>query len=150
DNTPVRESVRQAQSRLAGLLAHEHASLALAQRCSSIDNAGPLFSALLNYRHNEVSALSGEGLSGIEFMGGQERTNYPFALSVEDFGTALGLTAQVVEPFGPERVCDYMQQALESLSEALAHTPDRPVRALDILPAAERTLLLTTWNATET
>ncbi|WP_323866434.1 condensation domain-containing protein, partial [Xenorhabdus cabanillasii] len=142
--------MRQAQSRLAGLLAHEHASLALAQRCSSIDNAGPLFSALLNYRHNEVSALSGEGLSGIEFMGGQERTNYPFALSVEDFGTALGLTAQVVEPFGPERVCDYMQQALESLSEALAHTPDRPVRALDILPAAERTLLLTTWNATET
>ncbi|WP_434086438.1 amino acid adenylation domain-containing protein [Photorhabdus laumondii] len=150
DNTPVRESVRQAQSRLAGLLAHEHASLALAQRCSSIDNAGPLFSALLNYRHNDVSALSDEGLSGIEFMGGQERTNYPFALSVEDFGTALGLTAQVVEPFGPERVCDYMQQALDSLAEALAHTPDRPVRALDILPAAERTLLLTTWNATET
>ncbi|NHB98778.1 non-ribosomal peptide synthetase, partial [Photorhabdus stackebrandtii] len=150
NETPVRSSVQAAHTRLAGLLAHEHASLALAQRCSSIDNAGPLFSALLNYRHNDVSALSDEGLSGIEFMGGQERTNYPFALSVEDFGTALGLTAQVVEPFGPERVCDYMQQALESLAEALAHTPDRPVRALDILPAAERTLLLTTWNATET
>ncbi|MCC8368412.1 AMP-binding protein, partial [Xenorhabdus sp. PB61.4] len=150
DNTPVRESVQQAHTRLAGLLAHEHASLALAQRCSGIDNASPLFSALLNYRHNDVSALSGEGVSGIEFRSEQERTNYPFVLSVEDFGDALGLTAQTVQPLAPERVCDYMQQALESLADALEHAPDRPVRTLDILPAAERTLLLTTWNATET
>ncbi|WP_240000918.1 non-ribosomal peptide synthetase, partial [Photorhabdus sp. S10-54] len=70
-------------------------------------------------------------------------------LSVEDFGGSLGLTAQTVQPFAPERVCDYMQQALESLAEALEHTPDRPVRTLDILPEAERTLLLKTWNATE-
>ncbi|NHB98879.1 condensation domain-containing protein, partial [Photorhabdus stackebrandtii] len=150
DNTPVRESVQQAHTRLAGLLAHEHASLVLAQQCSGIDNTGPLFSALLNYRHNVVSALSDEGLNGVEFMGGQERTNYPFTLSVEDFGDALGLTAQVVEPFDPARICGYMRQALESLAAALAHTPDRPVGALDILPAAERTLLLKTWNATET
>ncbi|WP_038268121.1 AMP-binding protein, partial [Xenorhabdus cabanillasii] len=37
-----------------------------------------------------------------------------------------------------------------SLVEALEHTPAMPVRALDILPEAERTLLLTTWNGTET
>ncbi|WP_387468456.1 AMP-binding protein, partial [Photorhabdus sp. RM323S] len=150
DDTPVRESVQQAHTRLAGLLAHEHASLALAQRCSGIDNAIPLFSALLNYRHNDVSAISDKWISGIEFIGGQERTNYPFVLSVEDFGGSLGLTAQTVQPFAPERVCDYMQQALESLADALEHAPDRPVRALDILPETERTLLLTTWNATET
>ncbi|MCT8343380.1 amino acid adenylation domain-containing protein, partial [Photorhabdus kleinii] len=149
DNTPVWDSVQQAHTRLAGLLAHEHASLALAQRCSGIDNVSPLFSALLNYRHNDVSAISGELISGIEVVGGQERTNYPFVLSVEDFGGSLGLTAQTVQPFAPERVCDYMQQALESLAEALEHTPDRPVRTLDILPEAERTLLLKTWNATE-
>ncbi|MCC8368401.1 AMP-binding protein, partial [Xenorhabdus sp. PB61.4] len=150
DNTPVRESVQQAHTRLAGLLAHEHASLALAQRCSGIDNATPLFSALLNYRHNDMSTLSDEWISGIEIVGGQERTNYPFVLSVEDFGDALGLTAQMVQPLAPERVCDYMQQALESLADALEHAPDRPVWTLDILPAAERTLLLTTWNATDT
>ncbi|MCT8343393.1 non-ribosomal peptide synthase/polyketide synthase [Photorhabdus kleinii] len=150
DNTPVRESVQQAHTRLAGLLAHEHASLALAQRCSGIDNASPLFSALLNYRHNNVSAISDEGISGIEFVGGQERTSYPFVLSVEDFGRSLGLTAQTVQPFASERICGYMQQALESLAEALEHTPDMPVRALEILPEAERTLLLTTRNATET
>ncbi|WP_387468318.1 amino acid adenylation domain-containing protein, partial [Photorhabdus sp. RM323S] len=150
DNTPVRESVQQAHTRLAGLLAHEHASLALAQQCSGIDNASPLFSALLNYRHNDVSAISDEWISGIEFVGGQERTSYPFVLSVEDFGGSLGLTAQTVQPFVPERICGYMQQALESLAEALEHTPDMSVRALEILPETERTLLLTTRNVTET
>uniref|UniRef100_UPI001BD2246D AMP-binding protein n=1 Tax=Photorhabdus noenieputensis TaxID=1208607 RepID=UPI001BD2246D len=150
DETPVRESVQTAHTQLAGLLAHEHASLALAQRCSGVASGTPLFSALLNYRHNALSAASDELIGGMEFLGIQERTNYPLVLSVEDFGDALGLTAQVVQPFESERVCGYMQQTLESLVEALEQAPDMPVRALDILPEAERTLLLTTWNATAT
>ncbi|WP_219847638.1 non-ribosomal peptide synthase/polyketide synthase [Photorhabdus hindustanensis] len=150
DETPVRDSVQAAHIRLAGLLEHEHASLALAQRCSGVQGEIPLFNSLLNYRHNTLSATSDEIISGIEFLGGQERTNYPFVLSVEDFGESLGLTAQVVQPFDPESLCGYMQQALESLAAALEQTPEIPVRALEILPEAERTLLLKTWNATET
>ncbi|EQB97683.1 non ribosomal peptide synthetase, partial [Photorhabdus temperata subsp. temperata M1021] len=150
DDTPVQESVRETHHRLAGLLAHEHASLALAQRCSGVASGTPLFNTLLNYRHNAPLTASDESLKGIEFLGEQERTNYPFALSVEDFGDALGLTMQVIRPFSPEQICGYMQQALESLAEALEHTPDRPIRALEILPEAERTLLLKTWNTTKT
>ncbi|WP_155806729.1 AMP-binding protein, partial [Photorhabdus temperata] len=122
----------------------------LAQRCSGVASGTPLFNTLLNYRHNAPLTASDEPLKGIELLGAQERTNYPIVLSVEDFGDALGLTAQVVQPFESARICDYMQQALESLAEALEHTPDRPVRALEILPETERTLLLKTWNATET
>ncbi|WP_445497289.1 amino acid adenylation domain-containing protein [Photorhabdus sp. SF281] len=150
DETPVRDSVRAVHLRLAGLLAHEHASLALAQRCSGVACGTPLFSALLNYRHNVQPDPLDETMAGIEFLGEQERTNYPFVLSVEDGATTLGLTAQVVQPFDPESLCDYMQQALESLVEALEQAPETPVRALEILPEAERTLLLKTWNATET
>ncbi|MDB6375062.1 amino acid adenylation domain-containing protein, partial [Photorhabdus bodei] len=149
DETPVRESVQTAHTRLAGLLAHEHASLALAQRCSGVQGEIPLFNSLLNYRHNTLPVMSDDLMSGIEFLGAQERTNYPLMLSVEDFGDALGLTAQVVQPFEPESLCSYMQQALESLATALEQAPEMPVRQLDILPEAERTLLLTTWNATE-
>ncbi|KMJ43864.1 hypothetical protein AB204_17330 [Xenorhabdus khoisanae] len=150
DETPVRESVQAAHSRLAGLLAHEHASLALAQRCSGVASGTPLFNALLNYRHNTQPVTPDEIISGIEFLGAQEQTNYPFVLSVEDGGSDLGLTAQVVQPFDPERICGYMQQALESLAEALERAPETPVQMLEILPETERTLLLKTWNATET
>ncbi|CDH24832.1 non-ribosomal peptide synthetase [Xenorhabdus bovienii] len=146
----VRDSIQQTHTQLAGLLAHEHASLALAQRCSNVDNTMPLFSALLNYRHNDLAALTNKQISGIEFVGEQERTNYPLVLSVEDFGESLGLTTQIVQPFNSERICNYMHQALENLADALEHTPDRSVRALDILPEAERILLLTAWNTTET
>ncbi|WP_284283134.1 condensation domain-containing protein, partial [Bradyrhizobium liaoningense] len=152
DGTGVEASVRTTHARLAELLAHEHASLALAQRCSGVAAPAPLFSALLNYRHNTPAAISGAGpddeLSGVEWLGGEERTNYPLTLAVEDFGEALGLTAQVVEGISAERVCGYMQRALEQLAEALAHAPNTPVRELDILPPAERAYLLEELNRT--
>ncbi|WP_350307778.1 condensation domain-containing protein, partial [Photorhabdus viridis] len=58
NDTPVRNSVQAAHTRLAGLLTHEHASLALAQRCSSVPGELPLFNSLLNYRHNTLSATA--------------------------------------------------------------------------------------------
>ena len=134
---------------MAALLEHEHASLALAQRCSGVPTGTPLFSALLNYRHNAIPSSERSTESGIEFLGTEERTNYPLTLSVEDFGQALGLTAQVVQLLDPARVCGYMQQALQSLAEALECTPDRPVWQLEVLPGEERTLLLERWNTTE-
>ncbi|MHC2320244.1 amino acid adenylation domain-containing protein [Bradyrhizobium diazoefficiens] len=153
DGTAVEASVRTTHARLAELLTHEHASLALAQRCSAIAASAPLFSTLLNYRHNKAPAVPGSGtddvLSGMEWLGGEERTNYPLTLSVEDFGEALGLTVQVAEPISADRICGYMQRSLEQLAEALEHAPDTPVRELDILPAEERTYLLEDLNRTE-
>ncbi|WP_339367599.1 amino acid adenylation domain-containing protein, partial [Photorhabdus luminescens] len=150
NDTSVQNSVQAAHTRLAELLDHEHASLALAQRCSRVPGEIPLFSALLNYRHNDQLTIPNKVVPGIEFLGAQERTNYPFVLCVEDGGFSLGLTAQVVQPFESERVCGYMQQALESLTAALEQCPETPVKTLNILPAAEKKLLLETWNATET
>ncbi|MBB4233457.1 non-ribosomal peptide synthetase component F, partial [Rhizobium mongolense] len=152
DETGVEESVRIAHARLAELLSHEHASLALAQRCSDIAAPAPLFSALLNYRHN-TPAMAGVGTSdvlfGMEWLGGEERTNYPLTLSVDDFGQELGLTADAVEPISPDRICGYMQRALEQLVDALERAPNTPVRELDILPAEERSYLLEDLNRTE-
>jgi amino acid adenylation domain-containing protein/natural product biosynthesis luciferase-like monooxygenase protein len=152
----VEASVGQTHARLTDLLRHEHASLALAQRCSGVRAPAPLFSALLNYRHNSPASASREEaqgraddpLQGVMLLSVEERTNYPITLSVEDFGHALGLTAQVVSSISPERIYGYMQQALESLAHALETAPQIPVRQLEILPAEERRLQLETWNAT--
>ncbi len=150
DDHSVQDGVYQTHARLAALLEHEHASLALAQRCSGVLAGAPLFSALLNYRHNAISSDKDLSLSGMEFLGGQERTNYPFTLSVEDFGSALGLTVQIVQPIDSARVCGYMQQTLQSLAEALEQAPNMPVWQLEVLPTKEREYLLQTFNATTT
>ncbi|MEL5298650.1 amino acid adenylation domain-containing protein [Serratia nevei] len=147
DRRGVETAAREAHVRLSGLLAHEHAPLALAQRCSGVSPGAPLFSALLNYRHNNGEAVALP--EGVSLLSAEERTNYPFVLSVEDGGDSLGVTAQVTETVDAQRVCDYMVQALSSLAQALEQAPETPVCSLAVVPEAERELLLYGWNRTE-
>ncbi|ENE2355198.1 amino acid adenylation domain-containing protein [Serratia marcescens] len=147
DRRGVETAAREAHVRLSGLLAHEHAPLALAQRCSGVSPGAPLFSALLNYRHNNGEAVALP--EGVSLLSAEERTNYPFVLSVEDGGDSLGVTAQVTETVDAQRVCDYMVQALSSLAQALEQAPETPVCSLAVVPEAERELLLHGWNRTE-
>ncbi|WP_260963316.1 non-ribosomal peptide synthetase, partial [Pseudomonas citri] len=131
---------------LIELLAHEQASLALAQRCSDVPSALPLFTTLLNYRHQrDDSQLQWPGM---RILNSAERTNYPLTLSVNDYGDALGLTVQSVRAVDPQRICALMQRALEQLTQALMYTPRIALTQLDVLPAQERTLLLDTFNQT--
>src|SRR5262249_8545607 len=146
----VAESVRATHQRLTELLRHEHASLALAQRCSGVAAPTPLFSALLNYRHTQV--VEGEAAhtwDGMEGLGGEERTNYPLTVSIDDLGQSFVLTAQVDQSIGAQRLCDYLHTALERLITALEQTPQRASEAIDILPPQERQQLLLDWNSTE-
>lgn len=150
----VEESVRITHQRLAALLSHEHASLGLAQRCSGVAPPTPLFNVLFNYRHNQQSAEEQIDTSGerdaVEWHGFEERTDYPLTVSVDDFGETLRLNVLAAEPLSAERILGYLQQTMRSLAQALESQPDKPMHALDILPAAERRQLLTTWNNTAT
>lgn len=151
--TSVQESVRKVQADLAALLQHEHASLAQAQRQSGVPTGMPLFNALLNYRHNTAPDQEKRATSGIETIATLDRTNYPFTLSVEDYGSSspssLGLAIQVAQPYDPARICNYMQQALENLAQALDSSPQTPVHAVGTLPADEHDMLIHAWNNTE-
>ncbi|MDU1506556.1 MAG: condensation domain-containing protein, partial [Limosilactobacillus vaginalis] len=149
DETGAADATRAVQIRLAELLRHEHAPLALAQRCSRVTPPAPLFSALLNYRHSGSGSGTGSGgLEGIKGLGGEERTSYPLTVSVDDLGAGFALTAQVEAAVGAQRVCAFMATALEGLVEALERTPERPLRQIDVLPEAERHRVLVEWNAT--
>jgi hypothetical protein len=148
----ARDSVRHTHTLLAELLRHEHASLALAQRCSAVQAPTPLFSSLLNYRHSAAAVLTSSEEAvrahGIEWISAEERTNYPFVLSIDDFGEGFRLAAQVDAKINPARVCIFMQMALGSLVTALQQTPNTPLRRLDVLPADERQQVLYGWNDT--
>ncbi|NWA25218.1 non-ribosomal peptide synthetase, partial [Pseudomonas gingeri] len=141
----VRAGVKATHARLTALLGHEHASLALAQRCSGVVAPTPLFSALLNYRHSAIGHASERVMQawhGIHVLGGAERTNYPLTLNVDDLGDGFNLTALVATSMGAQRICGYMETALGHLVEALESAPDSAVRDLPVLPEAEREQLL--------
>ncbi|HEY0856333.1 MAG TPA: amino acid adenylation domain-containing protein, partial [Albitalea sp.] len=153
DDGSVGHKVSETHQRLARLLRHEHAPLVLAQRCSGIAPPAPLFVSLLNYRHEADGAGAPSQTrptwEGIEYLREKERTNYPFSMFVDDLGEGFELTAQVRRPIVPRRVCELMHRALQELVQALEQSPTTPLRALDVLPEAERRQLLVEWNATQ-
>ena len=145
------QAVKATHARLSALLGHEHASLALAQRCSGVPTSTPLFSALLNYRHSNPGEMARDGhgiWEGVQLLGGEERSNYPLTLSVDDLGAGFGLSVLAVPQIGAQRLCDYMLSAVEQLVATLETAPHRALRQLPILPAAERDTVLREFNAT--
>ncbi|WP_032716749.1 AMP-binding protein, partial [Pseudomonas syringae] len=111
----------------------------------------PLFSALLNYRHTDVTSSAAEGLGNwidIERLKGTERTNYPLALNVDDQGQGFALTLTCPVDIGAERIAGYVHMALQSLVEALEHAPQAPLHSLSILPEQERHQLIVDFNTT--
>ncbi|MBW8848812.1 MAG: amino acid adenylation domain-containing protein, partial [Burkholderiales bacterium] len=151
----VEEAVGAAQARLAQLLHHEHAPLALAQRCSGVPAPAPLFTALLNYRYDGGSTVlahdpahAGQAWDGLQMLHAQERTNYPLGLSVNDAGEDFSLDVQVDQRVDAQRVGRYMLQSLHALAQALQEAPATPTRSLDVLPADERLQLLHGFNDT--
>jgi amino acid adenylation domain-containing protein/thioester reductase-like protein len=145
-----RRLVEQTQRELVQLLNYEQASLAEAQRCSSIPGTGPLFSALLNYRHI-TSNLEAEfsSAAGVEVLGTQGWTNYPFTLSVDDLGDGFTLTVDTERRVNPHRVVNYVHRALQSLVEALEFGSQQPVLSLSIFPEKERHQVLEEFNETQ-
>jgi amino acid adenylation domain-containing protein len=147
----VQESVKSTHAQLAELMRHEHAPLALAQRCSGVAAPAPLFSSFLNYRHgwaDKRSPASEQAMAGIEVLAGEARSNYPLQFSIDDHGEEFSLTAKVQLPLDPKRICDYVRAALERLADALETAPAAPLRSLEVLPDAERRQLLVEWNDT--
>jgi amino acid adenylation domain-containing protein len=146
-------SVLRTHQQLGELIRHEHVSLVVAQRCSSVQAPAPLFTSLLNYRHSlggtiAPSAETEQAWQGVKWLRAEGRTNYPFGLSIEDGGMAFTLLVQTVGGIDPKRVCEYTRKALESLVESLEKEPEKAVRTLDVLSARERHQVLYDWNAT--
>ena len=142
----VLTALRTTHGRLTQLLSHEHAPLALAQRCSGVPVATPLFSVLFNYRHSAPQAGGvAEAWQGIELFKAEEHTHYGVAVSVDDLGEGFSLT---VMGQGARRLCDYLEIALAQVVQALEGHRDIAINRLPILPQSERQQVLEHFNAT--
>src|SRR5581483_11557311 len=104
----------------------------------------------LNYRHSTPdSEAAWVSAAGVEVVAGQERTNYPITVSVDDLGEGFALTAQTDRRIDPQRITGYLHTAVVSLVEALEEAPQTPALSLTILPESERRQVIELFNATE-
>jgi len=142
----VLASLQRTHALLADLLRHSHASLALAQRCSAVPAPTPLFSSLLLYRR--IQSTQDAASENPQALRAEERTQYPFVVSIDDLGDGLRFTARAPASIGAMRLCHFMHTALASLIEALETAAATPVCALNVLPELERHQILSEWNDT--
>ncbi|MEU2340119.1 amino acid adenylation domain-containing protein, partial [Streptomyces sp. NPDC013172] len=157
----VLDAVTAMRGLLAGLLEHEHAPLALAQRASAVPADEPLFTALFNYRHNTAGGSQGAGESDAADDGGfeglrpvfsREQTNYPLSVSVDDDGDGLGLMVDAVGPIDPRAVAGMLHTAVgdlvAALEDALEGGAQTPLSGVSVLDGTELDRVLRQWNDT--
>ncbi|WAT26600.1 non-ribosomal peptide synthetase [Pseudomonas sp. GXZC] len=142
----VADALRDTHAQLSALLAHEQASLALAQRCSS---ASPLFNSLLNYRHTDAERDL-TLVPGIALLSSEDILSYPLMLTVDDIASGFRIKAKAPRQVGAERLLDYLETVLVNLTDALEQAPQTPLREVQVVPASELNTLLVDFNATET
>ena len=156
----VAEALTDTHELLAGLLRHEHASLAMAQACSRLAPGVPLFNALINFRHVQIRGgrestrvhAMGPAIEamGLELLSFTERTNYALELSVDDLGDGFMVEAQSRHPVDPAMLCDAVAAALEDIAAKVESEPDARTEDVRILSAAAERRLLHDFNDTVT
>ncbi|MDE1482946.1 non-ribosomal peptide synthetase [Xenorhabdus bovienii] len=146
----VRQTVQETYRQLSTLLEHEQTPLAIAQRCSRVQAPQPLFNSLLNFRHSQQDdkQSASPAWEGIQILSGEERSNYPLSLDVDDFDDGFALTAQCNRQVDPARINTFMDTVLKELVAALQNVSEQSIQSLAVLPPDERTRLLVDFNNT--
>ncbi|MEU1910362.1 amino acid adenylation domain-containing protein, partial [Streptomyces hygroscopicus] len=148
--TGVADAVRAMHTQLADLMVHEHASLAAAQGASGVRVPAPLFTAVLNYRHNFSGDPETVLPAGAEVLAFRERTNYPLLVSVDDHGHGheIAYVVQAAAGIDPEAVTGLLLATTDHVVTALEQAPHSPLAHIDVLPPAERHCILVELNDT--
>ncbi|GGK90975.1 non-ribosomal peptide synthetase [Mangrovihabitans endophyticus] len=140
----VRGAVRGMQAQLAGLMAHEHATLPTAQQASGLPSGAPLFTSVFNYRHVSEPDDARQGRWPSYW---RDRTNYPLVTAVNDGGpgTPFVVAVQSVPGIDAALVCDLVRATAGHVADALRDRPGTALGAMPVLSAekSERTL---GWN----
>jgi amino acid adenylation domain-containing protein/non-ribosomal peptide synthase protein (TIGR01720 family) len=128
---------------------HEHAPLALVQRCAATAPNTPLFESVLVFENYpmDLAALGRRRRFEVTSVRLHEETNYPLTLVVEhgDGMRFRGIyRASRYDEAGVRRILERLSTAVEAL---LSH-PDAPLGDLSVLPADERQCVVEAWNAT--
>ncbi|WP_461087881.1 amino acid adenylation domain-containing protein, partial [Streptomyces deserti] len=149
DQQGVAEALTGLRHRLADLLVHEHAPLTLAQAASGLPGGSPLFTSIMNYRHNSAGPQeSRTALDGMQVLSARDLTNYPLAVAVDADRSGFTITVDAVAPADPAQVGTLLTTCLDSLTSALQDEPATPLLTVDVLDGTELSALVDGWNDT--
>lgn len=146
-------AIEAASTQLTELIRHEHAPLALAQRCSAVPAPAPLFTSLLNYRHaTPVTATGayGSDWNHIRVLFMEERTHYPLSMSVDDEGEGFTLVVHCARSIDPRQTIDLLQTAMVDLVTRWESGSRAPLWTLEVLSSDARARLLAPAPTTDT
>ncbi|HEX6292210.1 MAG TPA: amino acid adenylation domain-containing protein, partial [Herpetosiphonaceae bacterium] len=152
--TSIRDWLQALQQRQLELRQYEYTPLAQVQKWSDIPGGTSLFDSIVVFENMPVYQFADETVQGttsrlamrdIETV---ETTNYPLTVQAvpgKALEVRIGYESSRFEPETIERMLGHFQTILEQI----AAQPDQRLADLSLLTAAERHLLLKTWNATE-
>jgi amino acid adenylation domain-containing protein/thioester reductase-like protein len=132
------------QKGLIELRQHEQTPLLDILGWADVPRQLPLFESILVFKSFTAQAAFAMSHSGVF-----QRTNYPLTLAV---APEAELTLRLgFEPgrFPVDAVLRMLSH-LETLLAGMPESPDRPLRTLPLLPAAQRAQVLAEWNDTQT
>lgn len=109
----------------------------------------PLFQVMFVWESTRAMSLPvGDGITVTPVHTHQTTAKFDLTLFIEDSPTGLNATWEYSTAlFDSSTIARYIEY-FQTLLASIAARSDRPVGQLDILPDAERELLLVTWNAT--
>ncbi len=144
----VADALKLAHKKLVELLDYEQAPLVKTQSCADLPASTPLFSAVLNFRHEDPTGIDPLRLfPGIEVLSAPgDISNYLFDLSITDRGDDFVLTTSIASDIGTQRVMDYILRAAEELIVALETAPAKLLLSLPVVGQSEEQQLLADFN----
>ncbi|SEC47016.1 non-ribosomal peptide synthase domain TIGR01720/amino acid adenylation domain-containing protein [Amycolatopsis tolypomycina] len=145
---PVAGWLRGLQTAQAESRRFEHVPLTAVQAWSGVEGGRNLFDSLVVFENYPVTAddVAAHGVRLRELQA-METTNYPLSV-VAAPGPRLSLGLGYDRALFDEATIERLARQLEHLLEAIAEDPARPLRAFDVLDAAERDRILVAFNDT--
>ncbi|MFD3471226.1 amino acid adenylation domain-containing protein [Streptomyces sp. NPDC058682] len=145
---PLVELLGRLQDQQSDLIPHQHLSLSAVQGLTGLPE---LFDTLVVFENFPVGAgkpeESDDALNVTDFTG-EDSTHYPLTLMVMPAEAGLGLRVGYRSDLIDDAAALALTRQLQRVLEAIALTPQLPLRAVDILEPDEREQVLVEWNAT--
>jgi amino acid adenylation domain-containing protein/non-ribosomal peptide synthase protein (TIGR01720 family) len=149
-SAPVAAWLGAVQRRQAEMREHEHTPLVQVQGWSGVPRGQPLFDSFYvfeNYPFEEVPGADGRALR-VRQRAALEQSSYPLSLTALPGAAGLRLQLEHERRRVDDGAAARALAHLQVLLEGMAADPGRPVGTVEILPPAERRLVLETWNDT--